>query len=247
MRTKRTYLTLCILMLTLVLVGCNVIPGTGGGGSEDTSTVKPQYGTLTGIVTDSISGKKLWFGTVTMNGVTTKIKSGTFQISDLPVGTHTLEASKTFYRNKHMQVTIKPGQNVVEIPMNTIYSPTELDLFARLINAEARGEIYRGQVAVAASILNRVVHHNYPNTLTGVIKQRVGGVIQYSPVADGSINRPARPNAKQAAWEALAGWDPSLGATGFFAPAKVRPGNWVWQQIRIIDIGNHRFFRARID
>jgi N-acetylmuramoyl-L-alanine amidase len=48
--------------------------------------------------------------------------------------------------------------------------------------------------------------------------------------------------------DALAGWDPSQGATGFFAPAKVpNRRNWVWQQVPIVQIGNHLFFKAQID
>jgi N-acetylmuramoyl-L-alanine amidase len=49
-------------------------------------------------------------------------------------------------------------------------------------------------------------------------------------------------------WDALVGWDPSQGATGFFAPAKVsNRSNWVWKQVHLVQIGNHLFFRSQID
>ena len=96
-------------------------------------------------------------------------------------------------------------------------------------------------------MLNRVAHPDYPNTLSGVINQVVvsGGkkYYQYEPVLNGSIKTPADTNAKNAVADALAGWDPSLKATGFFAPAKVGTSSWVWSRTPTVTIGNHRFFR----
>ena len=46
-----------------------------------------------------------------------------------------------------------------------------VDLLARVISAEARGEPYSGQVAVGAVILNRVEHPSFPNTIAGVVYQ----------------------------------------------------------------------------
>src|SRR5690625_4713486 len=47
----------------------------------------------------------------------------------------------------------------------------ELDLLARLVAAEAEGEPYAGQVAVAAVILNRVDSPQFPNSISGVAYQ----------------------------------------------------------------------------
>ncbi|EEG77345.1 cell wall hydrolase [Dethiobacter alkaliphilus] len=122
------------------------------------------------------------------------------------------------------------------------FSDSELDLLARLVRAEAEGEPYRGQVAVAASVLNRVDDPRYPNTLSGVINQVSNGFYQYSPVLDGRINRPANDSARRAVQAALNGEDPSLGATGFYNPAKTS-NQWVRQQPVTITIANHVFFR----
>lgn len=122
------------------------------------------------------------------------------------------------------------------------FSAPELDLFARLVHAEAAGEPYAGQVAVAASVLNRLDSPLFPNTLTGVIYQVVSGFYQYSPVLDGRINLPANESARQAVRDALAGSDPSLGATGFYNPRKTTNA-WVRQQPVTTIIGNHVFFR----
>ncbi|WP_317989884.1 cell wall hydrolase, partial [Faecalibacillus intestinalis] len=48
-------------------------------------------------------------------------------------------------------------------------STSDLQLMARAINGEARGEPYEGQVAVGAVILNRVRSSSFPNTIAGVI------------------------------------------------------------------------------
>ncbi len=51
-------------------------------------------------------------------------------------------------------------------------SQSDLQLMARAINGEARGEPYEGQVAVGAVILNRVKSSQFPNTIAGVIYEK---------------------------------------------------------------------------
>lgn len=122
------------------------------------------------------------------------------------------------------------------------FNYSEIDLFARLVHSESAGEPYRGMVAVAASVLNRLKSLQYPNTLSGVIYQVVGGYYQYSPVLDGRINLPACQQSYQAVHEALKGSDPSGGALGFYNPRKTS-NQWVRQQPVTTTIGNHIFFR----
>jgi N-acetylmuramoyl-L-alanine amidase len=122
------------------------------------------------------------------------------------------------------------------------FSAAELDLFARLVHAEAAGEPFTGQVAVAATILNRIDSTRYPNTMSGVVYQIESGYYQYSPVLDGRINQPAGESVRRAVQEALSGQDPSLGATGFYNPAKTS-NLWVRQQPVTVRIANHVFFR----
>ena len=52
---------------------------------------------------------------------------------------------------------------------NSSTSNNDLYLLAKCVYAEARGESYTGQVAVAAVILNRVKSASFPNTIAGVI------------------------------------------------------------------------------
>ena len=122
------------------------------------------------------------------------------------------------------------------------YSASDLDLLARLVRAESGGEPYLGQVAVAASVLNRVKSSQYPNTIRGVVYQSAGGYIQYCPVRIGTINQPANASARKAAEEALNGRDPTNGATGFYNP-RFTTNAWVRSRPVTTVIANHVFFR----
>ncbi len=140
------------------------------------------------------------------------------------------------------QVIRIPEGSTVTARSSASFSTGELDLFARLVHSEASGEPFIGQVAVAASVLNRMGSPLYPNTLSGVIYQVVSGHYQYSPVRDGRINLPAGDSARRAVREAIGGSDPSLGATGFYNPRKTS-NQWVRNQPVTTVIGNHVFFR----
>lgn len=82
----------------------------------------------------------------------------------------------------------------------------DVDLLARLISAEARGEPYEGQVAVGAVVLNRVKHASFPNSISGVIYQSGA----FSCLYDGQFDQPVAESAYRAARDALNGWDPEL-------------------------------------
>lgn len=237
-----------ILLLAVSLGGClSSGPPTGNPGG---SPIGGQA-SLTGTVQDARSGLKLWSGQVTLtrpgsSGYSTALSDGHFEFSNVAPGTYTLTINALFYKQLQKQVVISGNVSISE-KLTTIFTGDELDLLARLVHAEAKGESYEGQVAVAASVLNRLRHPDYPNTLHGVIYQVVysGGkrYYQYEPVLNGTIDKPASQTAKDAVADALAGWDPSKGATGFFAPAKVGRSSWVWSRPATVTIGNHRFFK----
>ena len=112
----------------------------------------------------------------------------------------------------------------------------DLQLLARLISAEARGEPYIGQVAVGAVVLNRVEHPSFPNSLAGVIYQPGA----FSCLDDGQFDEPVSESAYRAAKEAMNGYDPSYGAIYYFNPATAT-SKWIWSRPLIVTIGNHRF------
>ena len=117
-------------------------------------------------------------------------------------------------------------------------SASDLQLMARAINGEARGEPYEGQVAVGAVILNRVRDSRFPNTIAGVIYQSGA----FTAVADGQINQPIAEGSTvlKAARDALNGWDPTNGAVYYFNP-NTATNKWIWSRPLIKTIGKHRF------
>ena len=116
----------------------------------------------------------------------------------------------------------------------------DVALLARVINAEARGEPYQGQVAVGAVIMNRVESAEFPNTIAGVVYQKG----QFSSVTDGQINKAFENEAqvKKAAQEAYNGSDPTNGAL-FFYNAKTTKSKWLYTRPTLKVIGKHTFAR----
>ena len=115
---------------------------------------------------------------------------------------------------------------------------SDVQLMARAINGEARGELYEGQVAVGAVILNRVKDSRFPNSISGVIYQSGA----FTAVADGQINAPIDEGATvyKAAQDALNGWDPTGGCVYYFNP-DTATNSWIWSRPHVITIGKHRF------
>ena len=116
------------------------------------------------------------------------------------------------------------------------FSSSDVDLLAKIISAESRGEPYQGQVAVGAVILNRIEHPSFPNTLAGVIYQPGA----FSCLYDGGVNAPVADSAYRAARDAINGNDPSGGAVYYYNPAK-STNKWIFSRPVITVIGSHRF------
>ena len=115
-------------------------------------------------------------------------------------------------------------------------SSSDVNLLARLVYGEARGEPYSGQVAVAAVVLNRVESASFPNTIAGVIYQAGA----FDVVSDGQINLTPNSTAIKAAQDAINGWDPSYGAIYYFNP-NTATNAWIWSRPMTVTIGKHRF------
>ena len=115
-------------------------------------------------------------------------------------------------------------------------SSSDLYLLAKCVYAEARGESYTGQVAVAAVILNRVESPDFPNTIAGVIYQPWA----FTAVNDGQINLEPNQTAYNAARDALNGWDPTYGAL-YYYNASTATNKWIYSKTTTVTIGNHVF------
>lgn len=115
---------------------------------------------------------------------------------------------------------------------------SDIQLLARAINGEARGEDYEGQVAVGAVILNRVKHPDFPNTIAGVIYEPGA----FTAVSDGQINHPIDESSTvyKAARDAMNGWDPTNGCVYYFNP-NTATNKWIWSKTIVKTIGKHNF------
>lgn len=109
------------------------------------------------------------------------------------------------------------------------FSSSDVDLLAKIISAESRGEPYQGQVAVGAVILNRIEHPSFPNTLAGVIYQPGA----FSCLYDGGVNAAVADSAYRAARDAINGNDPSRRRGLLLQPCKVH------QQMDFFTPGHH--------
>lgn len=116
------------------------------------------------------------------------------------------------------------------------YSQSDITLLAKLIAAEARGESYKGQVAVGAVVLNRVAHSSFPDSIAGVIYQKGA----FSCVNDSNWNVAPNETSLKAAKDCINGWDPSGGAIYYYNPNKTSNA-FMHSRPVITVIGNHRF------
>ena len=156
-------------------------------------------------------------------------------------GSKTVEAVKYFQRKNGLVVDGKCGPKTLAalgVNVSTTNQSTsgDVDLLARLISAEARGEPYTGQVAVGAVVLNRVKSPAFPSSISGVIYQSGA----FSCLQDGQFWKPVADSAYRAARDALNGSDPSGGAIYYFNPATAT-SKWIWSRPLITVIGKHRF------
>ncbi len=163
-------------------------------------------------------------------------------------GSRTKNAVKNFQRAKGLTVDGIVGSKTEKALGITLgggnvnasnISSANLDLLARCVYAEARGEPYTGQVAIAAVVLNRVKSSSFPNTVSGVIYQKGA----FTCVSDGQINYTPDSTAYKAAKDALNGSDPTNGCLYYYNPATAT-SKWIWSLKVELTIGRHSFARA---
>ncbi|MBP1930061.1 cell wall hydrolase [Ammoniphilus resinae] len=186
------------------------------------------------------------------HGVTKKIRNNPFQ-NDLIVQKK-IQAEKI----THVEKVLKPKKKVqvakknpspkkqVKLPsrsaaqINRSYTLRDLNWLSKIIHAEAKGEPFKGKVAVGAVIINRTENKQFPNQIYDVIHQSRNGRYQFQPVANGAINDQPDQESIAAAKQALSGSDPTNGAIYFYNP-KISRSHWMDRLQRTARIGNHVF------
>jgi N-acetylmuramoyl-L-alanine amidase len=131
----------------------------------------------------------------------------------------------------------KPKKVVVESKPAPKPLDNETYLLAQIISAEAKGEPYKGKLAVGNVVLNRVEDSGFPNTIKGVIFQKG----QFSPVTDGSIHNKPTDGAIQAAKEVMNGAQVVSGNTLFFYNPNTSTSSWIFSRQVVEVIGRHAF------
>ena len=228
LKTKNgTILTivLSILFISSIIIGISIYK------KDDTAETLSKYGSRGTEVTQIQTKLKRWgYYSGNIDGI---------------YGTQTVNAVKYFQRKNGLTVDGIAGPATLRA-MGIMTSSSSssssssynsnLNLLAKVIYSEARGEPYTGQVAVGAVCLNRVKSSSFPNTLSGVVYQTGA----FDAVSDGKINLTPNSTARKAAQDALNGWDPSYGAIYYFNPSTAT-NKWIWSRPVTVTIGNHRF------
>lgn len=157
-------------------------------------------------------------------------------------GSQTTEAVKRFQKKHGLSATGVADQKTLALigisssSSGASVSNADLELLARIISAEARGEPYIGQVAVGAVVLNRVESSSFPDSISGVVYQPGA----FTAITDGQINEAVTDSARRAARDALNGSDPTGGALYYYNPDKTS-NRWIRSRPVITRIGQHLF------
>lgn len=197
---------------------------------------------------------------------TNKLSTSTIyprQVLNVPAVTYTVQAGDSLYLiGKKYNISIDVIKKINNLWTNTIYigqklnlplvssvtaaaaittstgvySQNDVDLLARLINAEAQGESYTAKVAVGAVVLNRLEDPRFPKSISAVIYEKYGPYYQFTPVLNGWINKPASQEAINAAIDALKGIDPTKGAVYYFDTTVTN--TWLLSKPVAVKLGN---------
>ena len=217
------------IILALLIVCCCAIPARGATvlevGSRGSDVIKVQNRLIQwGYLSGTADGR---YGEATRNAVI-RFQRNNGLTADGRVGASTAAA---------MGVTLSGSSSAATTASSsTSYVSSDHRLLAKLVYAEARGESYKGQVAVAAVVLNRVASSSFPNTVSGVIYQSGA----FSCVSNGSINNKPDYSCIRAALDALNGWDPTGGCL-YYYNAKTAQDKWIFSRTVQTVIGNHSF------
>jgi N-acetylmuramoyl-L-alanine amidase len=227
---KKRRIVYKVMAILLVLAFCLSLPLLGfKATAEAANIVKGDTKANVKIVQTRL--KELGYYTYTVDGI---------------FGSRTRTAVKKFQRDRGLVADGIVGARTekalgVTLGKNSSssLSSSEMNLLARCVYSEARGEPYSGQVAVAAVVLNRVRSSSFPNTIAGVIYQKGA----FTAVSDGQINLTPNQTAYNAARDALNGWDPTNGCLYYYNPATAT-SKWIWSLKVEIKIGRHAFARG---
>ncbi|WP_408006216.1 spore cortex-lytic enzyme [Pseudalkalibacillus sp. A8] len=151
-------------------------------------------------------------------------------------GSSTKDAVMKFQKANGIKADGVAGHETFVKLYSQTFAVDEIQMMAQMVHGEARGESFKGKVAVAAVIMNRLNSSKFPNDVKGVLFEDLA----FTAIADGQYNRTPDAESYRAVYNAIRGWDPSKGATYYFNP-NTATSDWIWSREQIIQIGKHIF------
>ena len=129
-------------------------------------------------------------------------------------------------------------------------TPRDLDIVAKTVWGEARGEGRKGMQAVAEVILNRAKDKRWPRTPADVAQQKWQfsawnpddpnrAKMEYLSLDDEGLRL-----AYRAVLDAMEDANIVFGADHYFAPRSIAMPKWARDMELVAEIGRHRFYRG---
>ncbi|MBR2500228.1 MAG: cell wall hydrolase [Clostridia bacterium] len=141
--------------------------------------------------------------------------------------------------------TVDIVKDGVSVPVDMIaqrnYTDDDIYWLSRIVNSESGQEPMKGKIAVANTVINRVLHKDFPNTIYGVIFDRKYGV-QFQPTMNGTIYNKPLGDSVIAAKRALRG-ENVVEESMYFLNPKIATNFWIVKNRSFYaTIGNHDFY-----
>lgn len=137
--------------------------------------------------------------------------------------------------------------SAMAISPHYLLSEKEYAILTRIVEAEATDKDIKSKILVANVVLNRVKDEEFPDTVEGVVFQRVAGVVQFSPIADGRYYQvTVTEKTKESVDRALLGEDYSEGALYFMERSMSDQNSVAWfdrELTWLFKYQGHEFYR----
>ncbi|MBE7065420.1 MAG: spore cortex-lytic enzyme [Ruminococcaceae bacterium] len=242
---RKLYEVVCVLTLAVAFVATLTISEAYFYGTNELINIKLNTSKTNEETSDALSKRGSYGSEVRQ--IQTKLKSWGYYNGEIDgiYGSRTESAVKSFQRNNGLTADGIAGPRTLSAmgissgnssSSSVSATSANVELLARIIYGEARGEPYVGQVAIAAVVLNRVEDSRFPKTIAGVVYQSGA----FDAVSDGQINYTPNQTAYQAARDALNGWDPTYGSIYYYNPATAT-NKWIKTLPITVRIGKHVF------